>query len=95
VLFGINLTLAAIMVSVLIGYAAREEEFAHDDVAEEELQEFEKDHRTNLIVLVIATVGGLLLPMLAMFAYLVISLFFLIEPLWRARQRRRRTGKAR
>jgi uncharacterized membrane protein len=89
VLFGANLTLATLMVNLLIAYAARQEVLAHDDLAEEELLAFEKERRTSLLVLALATAGALVLPRVAVFAYLVVSVFFLVEPLWRTRRRRR------
>ena len=94
VLFGLNLTLASFMVNAVIAYAAHEEELAHDDVAEEELLAFEKDRRAALLLMAVATGVGLLLPRVAAFTFLAVSVFSLVEPLWRAQQHRRHARKA-
>lgn len=97
VIFGLNLTLATLLVNVLVGYAARSHGLAADDVAEEELQAFERERRYALALQATATVVAIFLPVVAVIVYLVISVLLLIEPLWRARRGRRagRSGKPR
>lgn len=89
VIFGLNLTLAALLVNVLVGYSARSPGLAADDVAEEELQAFERERRFALALQGMATVVAVFLPVVAVIAFLAVSILLLIEPLWRARRRRR------
>ncbi|MEE4276051.1 MAG: TMEM175 family protein [Thermoleophilia bacterium] len=90
VIFGINLTLASLMVNVLTGYAARREGLATDDHAEEELAAFEKERRGAFILQAVATLFGLVLPVVAVVLYLAVSILILADPLVRVRRRRRR-----
>jgi uncharacterized membrane protein len=95
VLFGLNLTLAALMVNILVGHASRTDGIADDQVAEDELLAFGKERGAASIAYAVATAVGLLLPKVAVFAFLVVSVVFLLWPLWRAYWRRRhatRTG---
>jgi uncharacterized membrane protein len=88
VLFGLNLTLAAVMVNVLVAYAARKPGLAADDTAEEELQAFEKERLSAMLLPAAATVVGVFLPVVAVVVFLAISVLLLVDPLWRARRRR-------
>jgi len=88
VIFGINLTLAALLVDVLVGYAAQSPGIAADDVAEEELHAFEKERRYALALQATATLVAVFVPVVAVIAFLAVSVLLLFEPLWRARRRR-------
>ncbi|MGZ4436197.1 MAG: TMEM175 family protein [Nocardioides sp.] len=88
VLFGLNLTMAAGLVDVLLAYAARAPQLAADDVAEEELQGFEKERRVALALQGAATLVAVFLPVVAILVFLAVSLLLLLEPLWRAQRRR-------
>ena len=94
VLFGVNLTLASFMVNVLTGYSARAEGLAADDTADDELLAFEKERRVALVLMAAATVAGFFLPLSAVVIYLVVSLLFILDPLWRAQRSRRRRKRA-
>lgn len=94
VVFGINLTLASLMVNVMFGYAGRAEGVAADDTADDELRAFDKERRTAVILQAVATLTGLVIPFVAVVIYLVISLLVLLDPIWRA-ERRRRADKRR
>jgi uncharacterized membrane protein len=94
VIFGINLTLASLMVNVMFGYAGRAEGVAADDTADDELRAFDRQRRSAVILQAVATLIGLVIPFLAVVIYLVISLLVLIDPIWRA-ERRRRADKRR
>lgn len=89
VVFGINLTLASLMVNVMFGYASRAEGVAADDAADDELKAFDKQRRAAVILQGVATLIGLLVPFVAVVVYLVISLLVLVDPIWRAERRRR------
>jgi uncharacterized membrane protein len=95
VIFGINLTLASLMMNVLVGYSARKEGLAADDAAEEELAAFEKERRVALLLQAVATALGLLLPVVAVVIYLAVSVLIIADPLWRAQRRRRQAARAR
>ena len=94
VIFGINLTLASLMVNVMFGYAGRTEGVAADDAADEELKSFDRERRVAVILQAVATLFGLILPFVAVVIYLVLSLLLLVDPIWRA-ERRRRADKRR
>lgn len=93
VFFGLDLTLAALMVNVVVGYAGRTPGLAADDVAEEELRAFERERRLALALQAFATVVGLFLPVVAVVVFLAISVLLLVDPLVRA-PRRRRAGRS-
>jgi uncharacterized membrane protein len=93
VLFGLNLTLAALMIYRVIRYAARTPGIAADDVAEEELQAFAGERRTAALSQAGATVVGAFLPVIAVIFYLAVSVVFIVEPLQRIRVRARRATK--
>jgi uncharacterized membrane protein len=94
VIFGANLTLTALLVNALVAYAARTPGVAADDVGEEELQAFAKERRGALLLQAIATVVGLFLPVVAVVVFLVISVLLLVDPLWRARRRKREHARS-
>ena len=94
VIFGINLTLASLMVNVMFGYAGRTEEVAADDAADAELKAFGRQRRVAVIIQAVATLLGLILPLVAVVVYLVISLLVLVDPIWRAERKRRAARRA-
>jgi uncharacterized membrane protein len=89
VIFGINLTLASLMVNVMFGYAGRAEGVAADDTADDELRAFDRQRRSAVILQAAATLIGLFIPFLAVLIYLAISLLVLVDPIWRAEHKRR------
>jgi uncharacterized membrane protein len=89
-LFGLNLTLGTVVLSVSVGHAARTPGIADDTAAKEELHSFGRERRAPVIVLAVATVGGIFLPTVAAFVFLIVSVVFLIEPLWQSGRQRRR-----
>jgi uncharacterized membrane protein len=50
VLFGFNMTLAALMIYLMLRHAARTPGIAADDIAEEELQTFAKERRSAMLL---------------------------------------------
>lgn len=88
VIFGANLTLAALLVNVLVAYAARTPGMAADDVAEEELHDFAKERRAALLFQAMATIVSVFMPVVAVMVFLAISVLLLVDPLWRARRRK-------
>jgi uncharacterized membrane protein len=89
VLFGVNLTLAALMMFLVIRHIDRTDELAADDVVEEQVQGFARGRRTAVILQALATVVGFFLPVVAVVVYLGLSVFFFVDPLWIERVRRK------
>ena len=92
VLFGLNLTLAALMIYLMLRHAGRTPDVAADDLAEEELQAFAKERRSAMLLQASATVVGVFLPLTAVIFYLALSIFFIVDPrrhmrirVWRTR----------
>jgi len=94
VVFGLNLTLAALMIYLMLRHAGRTPGLAADDVAEEELQAFAKERRSAMLLQAAATVVGGFLPLAAVIFYLAVSVFFVIDPFRRMRARARRPARA-
>jgi uncharacterized membrane protein len=94
VVFGLNLTLAALMVYLMLRHAARTRGLAADDIAEEELQGFAGERRSAVLLQAGATVVGGFLPLAAVIFYLALSVFFIIDPLRHMRGRARRPAGA-
>ena len=90
-MFGLNLTLAALMVYLMLRHAGRTPDVAADDLAEEELQAFAKERRSAMLLQAGVTVVGVFLPLTAVVFYLALSIFFFLDPL---RHMRARTGRA-
>jgi uncharacterized membrane protein len=90
VVFGLNLTLAALMVFLMLRHAGRTPDIAADDLAEEELQAFAKERRSATLLQASATVAGAFLPLTAVVFYLALSVFFFFDPLRRMGARARR-----
>jgi uncharacterized membrane protein len=91
VLFGLNLTLAALMLYLMLRHAGRTPDVAANDLAEEELQAFATQRRSAVLLQASATVIGVFLPLLAVVFYLALAIFYVVDPvrLVRARGRRR------
>lgn len=83
VIFGVDLTLAAVMQSVLIAYSARTPGLAADDVAEVELSAFARERRLAIALPAASTVLALFLPTVAVLLFLLVSVLLLLEPLVR------------
>jgi TMEM175 potassium channel family protein len=89
VLFGANLTLAALMNYLVMRHIDRTDELAADDVVEEQLQGFVRGRRSAVLLQALATVVGVFVPVVAVVVYLGLSIFFFVDPLWIERARRR------
>ena len=92
VVFGVNLTLAALMVYRVLRHAARTPGIAADDLAEEELQAFARERRAAAQLQAGATAVGVFFPVIATVFYLAVSVLFLVEPLRHLHLRRRRAA---
>ena len=92
VVFGLNLTLAALMVYRVLRHAARTPGIAADDLAEEELQAFARERRAAAQLQAGATAVGVFFPVIAAVFYLAVSVLFLVEPLRHLNVRKRRAA---
>lgn len=95
VLFGVNLTLAALMVYLMLRHAGRTAGLAADDIAEEELRAFAGERRSTMLLQASATAVGVFLPLIAVAVYLALSVFFVIDPFRHVRVRPRRPARIR
>jgi TMEM175 potassium channel family protein len=95
VIFGLNLTLAALMLYLMLRHAGRAVDVAADDLAEEELQAFAQQRRSAVLLQASASVVGAFLPLLAVVFYLALAIFYVIDParLMRHRSRQRAAVK--
>lgn len=89
-MFGLNLTLAAPMVYLVLRHAGRTPGLPANDLAEEELRAFARERRSALLLQATATLVGAFLPLTAVVFYLALAIFFVIDPLPRIRRARRR-----
>jgi len=79
-LFGVNLTLAALTIHLVIRHAARTPGIPVDGTAAAELNRFAAERRLAALLQAGATVIGSIVPVLAVVFYLSVSLFFITEP---------------
>ena len=93
VIFGLNLTLAALMLYLMLRHAGRTPGVAADDLAEEELQAFAQQRRSAVLLQASATVVGVFLPLLAVVFYLALAIFYVIDPIRLIRSRSRRLAE--
>jgi uncharacterized membrane protein len=89
VVFGANLTLAALMTFLVVRHVDKTDELAPDDRVEEELRGFTRGRGTAVVLQALATVVGVFLPVVAVVVYLGLAIFFFVDPLWIERVRRR------
>src|SRR5215472_10304147 len=90
VLFGLDLTLAALMLYLMLRHAGRTPDVAADDLAKEELQAFATQRRAAVLLQASATVVGVFLSLLAVVFYLALAIFYVIDPVRLVRTRRHR-----
>jgi uncharacterized membrane protein len=93
VLFGLNLTLAALLLYLMLRHAGRTPDVAADDLAEEELQAFATQRLSAVLLQASATVVGVFLPLLAVVFYLALAIFYVIDPVRLMRTRGGRRGR--
>jgi uncharacterized membrane protein len=93
VIFGLNLTLAALMLYLMLRHAGRTPDVAADDMAEEELQAFATQRLSAVLFQASATVVGVFLPLLAVVFYLALAIFYVIDPVRLVRRRGSRVPK--
>ena len=80
-LYGINVLLASLTLSLLIRYIAREPSLVADDIADENLQRIFKQRWISIGVNSIAVVLALIAPFIAVALYLIQTVLLLLFPL--------------
>ena len=80
VIFGLNLTLAALMLYLMLRHAGRTPSVAAGNLAEEELRAFSAQRLSAVLLQTSATVVGAFLPLLAVVFYLALAIFYVIDP---------------
>ncbi len=87
--YGINLFVASLMLSLIIRYIARRPDLLINGLAEGELVEMEKRRRVVLVVGAVGVVLAILLPPIALVVYVAETVVLLLLPLLRAIARNR------
>jgi uncharacterized membrane protein len=88
-LYGLDLFIASLMLNAFIRYAGHHPGLVADDLADDALREIERRRRILVIALAVSALLALLLPNIAVALYLLVSLTFIIAPLFQARRARR------
>ena len=84
-IYGVNLFLASVLVSVLWRYAVREQ-LLRPDAEDDEVQVLTRRLTPGLAGYVVLIALGLFLPVVAVFGYLVIAVYFIV-PIGKIRRR--------
>jgi len=79
--FGINILIASLMLSLLAGYLARDRELVADEMAEEDLRAFVRGRWWAVGLLTVAVAVAAIEPVVAVGLYLASTLLFVVEPL--------------
>jgi len=96
VVFGANLFLGSLMMTLLAAYVGRHPELTRDELDREEVESFVRRRWVLVAVVGVETVIGIFLPAVAVVLYLVATVAFVVEPLIRIRSdRHRRPGSTR
>ncbi|MCB0857781.1 MAG: DUF1211 domain-containing protein [Solirubrobacterales bacterium] len=86
-IYGIDLFLASVLLTVLIRYSASVPGLASSELSDEDLMESVRERNWLLVIQALAVVTALFLPEVALFLYLLASLLFLVVPLLAARKK--------
>jgi TMEM175 potassium channel family protein len=91
-LYGLNVLLASLMLSLLMFYVARESALLVDDIADESLRRLYRRRWAAIGVNVFALAMALVAPRVAVGLYLMTTALLLVVPLVHLRRRWRRSG---
>lgn len=91
-IYGIDLFLASLMLTLVIRYSARREGLAADEVADGELEAAVRQRQKVLAIQAVSVLLALFVPELAVGLYLLTAILFLAAPLLIARRARRPGG---
>ncbi len=96
VIFGLNLTLSALVSAVLVSYVARMDELK-SDVHPDRVKWLERERWLTVVLFALSAAMSVLVPKVAVVFYLLFSLMLIAQPIWRLNQRawaRRHKGAA-
>jgi uncharacterized membrane protein len=85
-IYGLNLFMAGLLLTVLLSHVARDRRLVVDDLADDRISSAFRQRRIYLSVNAVAVIVGLLAPLVAVGAYVLLSIAFIIQPLigiWR------------
>jgi len=87
VLYGVNLLVASLTLSLLMFYIASERSLVEDSVADETLEAKVRQRWTAIVLNIAAIAVALVAPLVAVGLYLLLTVFALALPLIRLRRR--------
>ncbi len=93
-LYGVNVLLASLTLSLLIRYIAREPSLVADDIADETIRRITKQRWISIGVNSIALAMALIAPFIAVSLYLIQTILLLVFPLVGMRRRPARSQQA-
>jgi uncharacterized membrane protein len=82
VVFGLNLTLSAVVASLLARYAARADRLSRD-ADRAELPWLERDRWAGVVLMSLSTAVSAVFPKIAVIFYLAVSMLLILHPVWR------------
>jgi len=85
--YGLNLLVASSLLTGLMVYVARDRLLVVDDVADDRIRRAYRQRQVYLILIALTIIVGLLAPVVAVGAYIVLTVAFIIQPLIRRRGR--------
>jgi uncharacterized membrane protein len=94
VVYGLNVLLASVTLSLLMFYVAREPALLVDEIADERLRQLYRERWIVIGVNLVALAAAFVAPQVAVGLYLVITVLLLALPLVSLRRRWRRSGSA-
>ncbi len=80
-IYGVNLFVAACLITALLYYAAHDRHLVVDDVADDIVSRAYRQRRVYLILTALSVVVALFAPLVAVAAYITLAVAFLIQPL--------------
>jgi uncharacterized membrane protein len=87
-IYGLNLLVASLMLTGLMVYVARDRELVVDDVADERIKRAYRQRQVFLGLGALTILVGLVAPVAAVGAYVIITIGFILEPLTRLARKR-------
>jgi uncharacterized membrane protein len=93
-LYGLNVLLASLTLSILLFYVAREPGLVVDDIADERLQGMYRQRWIVITINVIALIIAFFVPRVAVWLYLIMTILLLPLPLLGGLHRRRHSSVA-
>ena len=87
-IYGLNLLVESLMLTGLMVYVARDRELVVDDVADDRIKRAYRQRQLFLVLGALTILVGLVAPVVAVGAYVIITIGFILEPLTRLARKR-------